>query len=291
MVEQTNIKELKLFKRGKVRDVYEVDKDKLLIIATDRISCFDFVLPTPIPDKGKILTQISLFWFKYLKDIVPNHLIASDINSLPEILKPYKEQLNDRFVIAKRCKIIPFECVVRGYISGSAWKEYKTKSSVCAISLPKGLKESDKLSEPIFTPATKADVGHDENVSYAYMQDKLGKELSAKIRDISINLYEKANAYAESKGIIIADTKFEFGFDQDKLTLIDEIFTPDSSRFWPKKSYSPGASQPSFDKQFVRDYLDSTDWDKESLPPALPEDIVKKTVNKYKEALTSFTNK
>ncbi|MFC1514938.1 phosphoribosylaminoimidazolesuccinocarboxamide synthase [Candidatus Omnitrophota bacterium] len=293
MPDKTGIAELKLYKRGKVRDVYELD-DKLLIVATDRISCFDVVLPTAIPDKGKILTRISLFWFAFLKDIIDHHLISSDVDDLPESLAASKADIKDRFMLTRKCKVIPFECVVRGYISGSAWKEYKTKGSVCGITLPQGLKESDKFPEPIFSPSTKAEQGHDENVSFDYMKAKLGAELSEKIRDISIALYKKASAYVEQKGIIIADTKFEFGIDcvdGDKLILIDEALTPDSSRFWPKDQYAPGGAQVSFDKQYVRDYLNTLDWDKTPPGPELPEEVVEKTRQKYSRALEILTGK
>jgi phosphoribosylaminoimidazole-succinocarboxamide synthase len=288
MIYQTCIKELKLFKRGKVRDIYQLDEDKLLIVATDRISCFDVVLPTPIPEKGKILTRISLFWFNYLKDIVDNHLISYKLEDLPSFLTEYKDILKDRFMIVKKCKVIEFECVVRGYLSGSAWREYKSKGNVCGINLPQGLKESQKLEEPIFTPATKAVSGHDENVDFNYMQEKIG-ELAKKLRDLSISLYKKAALYAESKGIIIADTKFEFGLDEEgKIILVDEVLTPDSSRFWPKDKYKVGGPQVSFDKQFVRDYLEEIGWNKTPPAPILPEKIVKKTVEKYQEALTAL---
>jgi phosphoribosylaminoimidazole-succinocarboxamide synthase len=290
MLDKIDLNSLKLFKRGKVRDVYEIG-DKLLIIATDRISCFDYVLPTAIPDKGKILTRISLFWFAFLKDIIDNHLISADIDDLPEGAVGAKQDLKDRFMLTKRCKVIPFECVVRGYISGSAWKEYRVKKSVGGMRLPAGLKESDKLERPIFSPATKAEEGHDENVSFDYMKAKLGNELSQKIKDISIALYKKAQSYVEQKGIIVADTKFEFGLDGDKLILIDEVLTPDSSRFWPKEHYTPGGSQVSFDKQYVRDYLNSLDWDKNPPVPSLPEEVVEKTRAKYLKALEIVTGK
>ena len=290
MAYDINIKELKLFKKGKVRDVYEFDS-KLLIIATDRISCFDVVLPTPIPDKGKILNKISLFWFSFLKDIIDNHIISSSIEDLPASIEAYKEAIKDRFVIVKKSEVIPFECVVRGYISGSAWKEYKQSQSTCGIKLPQGLKESDKLPQPIFTPATKAESGHDENVSFSYMENKIGKDLANKLKETSIAIYEKACEYAEARGIIIADTKFEFGIKDNELILVDEVLTPDSSRFWPKESYLPGKSQASFDKQFVRDYLESLDWDKTPPGPQLPQEIVDKTKDKYQQALQILTSK
>jgi len=279
--------ELKLFKKGKVRDVYDLGQ-QLLMVATDRISCFDFVLPTLIPDKGKILTQVSSFWFSYLKDTVENHLISTSVEDLP-ISDPDKEKLKGRAMITKKCEVIPFECVVRGYLSGSGWKEYKAKQSVCGIELPVGLKESSKLSEPIFTPATKAEEGHDENVSFDYMKNSIGEKLANEIRDISIVIYNKAADYAARKGVIIADTKFEFGMYNDKFILIDEVLTPDSSRFWPKDDYEPGRSQASFDKQFVRDYLDASGWDKVPPVPVLPDAVVAKTQEKYKQVLKILT--
>ena len=283
MVYQTDIKELKLFKRGKVRDVYELD-GRLLIVATDRISCFDAVLPTPIPDKGKILTSISVFWFSFLKDIVSNHFISSSLSDFSNILHDKKDALNGRCMIVKKCRIIPFECIVRGYLSGSGWREYKKKGEVCGIKLSEGLKESSELREPIFTPSTKVSSGHDENVDFEYMKNKVGKKLSEKIKEISISLYNEASDYAEGKGIIIADTKFEFGIDNGNLILVDEVLTPDSSRFWLKDNYSPGGPQLSFDKQFVRDYLIESGWDKTGIPPKLPSAIVDKTVEKYRQA-------
>ena len=290
MLYSTDYKDLKLFKKGKVRDVYDLD-DKILIIATDRISCFDVVLPTAIPEKGKILTQVSLFWFEHLKDVVDNHIISCSVNDLPESLAPFKSDLEGRFVITKKCEVVPFECVVRGYISGSGWKEYKQSQSICGIKLPEGMVESQKLPEPIFTPATKAEEGHDENVDFNYMASKVGKELSQKLRDISITLYKRAAEFADQKGIIIADTKFEFGLLDGKIVLVDEILTPDSSRFWPKESYKPGGAQMSFDKQFVRDYLETLDWDKTPPGPDLPQEIVEKTKAKYEEALKLLANK
>lgn len=279
---------LSLFKKGKVRDVYDLD-DRLLIIATDRISCFDFVLPTLIPDKGKILTQLSIFWFSFLKDIVENHFISDRFADLPLVLKGSEEILKKRFMITRKCEVVPFECVVRGYLSGSAWKEYKEEGSISDIALPPGLKEAQKLESPLFTPATKAESGHDENVSFSYMENSIGKELANIIKEKSLSIYNNAADYAESKGIIIADTKFEFGLDEGNLILIDEVLTPDSSRFWPKEEYEPGRPQSSFDKQFVRDYLESCGWNKESSPPVLPDDIVDKTREKYKQAFEMLT--
>ena len=288
MLYNTDFKQLKLFKKGKVRDVYDLD-DRLLIIATDRISCFDVVIPTPIPNKGKILTQISLFWFLHLANVVDNHLISADLKDLPAEIKDQENNLAGRFMITKKCEVIPFECVVRGYISGSGWKEYKTKRSVCGISLSEGLKESQKLSEPLFTPATKAESGHDENVSFDYMKNSIGQEISDKLKDISIKIYQKAADYAKTKGIIIADTKFEFGLYNGRLILVDEVLTPDSSRFWPASDFEPGRSQASFDKQFVRDYLETCDWSKTPPAPDLPQQVVAKTQEKYKQVLKVLT--
>ena len=274
---------IKFFKRGKVRDVYDMGEN-LLIISTDRISCFDVVLPTIIPNKGEVLTQLSVFWFEFTKDIIPNHLITANVDDFLEELQKYKEILNGRSMLVKKVKPIPVECVVRGYLSGSGWKEYRETQSICGIKLPEGLRESDKLPEPIFTPATKEDIGHDINVTQEHIEKEIGKDVTARMKEISISLYEKASEYAEDRGIIIADTKFEFGFLGDDIILIDELFTPDSSRFWPKDEYAPGKSQPSFDKQFVRDYLETLNWDKTPPAPELPEEIVTKTSEKYLHA-------
>lgn len=284
----TDFKGLKFFKRGKVRDIYALG-DKLLIISTDRISCFDVVLPNGIPDKGKVLTALSLFWFGLTKNIIPNHLISADVKDYPKEAQKYKEELQGRSMLVVRSQPLPVECVVRGYLSGSGWKEYKASQSICGVKLPAGLKESDKLPEPIFTPATKEDHGHDMNVSQGHIEAVLGKPLTDKLKEVSIALYKKASEYADKRGIIIADTKFEFGMYNDKLILIDEALTPDSSRFWPKDLYKPGRSQPSFDKQFVRDYLETLDWDKTPPAPTLPEDIIEKTRQKYWRALQLLT--
>jgi phosphoribosylaminoimidazole-succinocarboxamide synthase len=286
---QTDIKEVPLLKRGKVRDIYDLG-DRLLIVATDRISAFDVVLPTPIPDKGKILTLMTLFWLDFLKDIVESHLITAYIEEYPEILKPYKEILHQRSMIVKKAKVIPVECIVRGYITGSAMKEYQKTGKVCGIKLPEGLKEADKLPEPIFTPSTKAEEGHDINITFDELINIVGKEVAETLRELSLKLYTKASNYAESKGIIIADTKFEFGFYEGKIILIDEVLTPDSSRFWPKDEYEPGKPQKSFDKQFIRDWLSSLSWE-ENAPPTIPPDIVEKTRAKYFEALYRLTGK
>jgi len=279
---------INFLKRGKVRDVYDLN-DQLLIVSTDRISCFDVVLPTGIPRKGEVLTELSLFWFEYTKDIVSNHLIIADVNEYPQALLPHKEILKGRSMLVKKAKPIPVECIVRGYLSGSGWKEYQQSQSICGIKLPLGLRESDKLPEPIFTPSTKEDVGHDINVSQDYVEQELGKKITYQLRELSLALYLKASAYAESKGIIIADTKFEFGLHQDKIILIDEVLTPDSSRFWPKDRYQPGQAQPSFDKQFVRDYLETLDWNKTAPGPELPPGIVLKTSEKYLQAFKMIT--
>jgi phosphoribosylaminoimidazole-succinocarboxamide synthase len=281
---------LHLFKKGKVRNVFEVD-DKLLIVATDRISAFDFVLPSLIPQKGAVLTQLSRFWFEYTSLVIDNHLVAADVDRFPPVLQKYRDVLDKRSMLVRKTRVVPIECVVRGYLSGSGWKEYKASGKVCGIKLPAGLREADRLEEPIFTPSTKADVGHDENISFKEMEKTVGSALAKKIRKISLELFQKASLHALSKGIIIADTKFEFGLEGDDLVLIDEIFTPDSSRFWPLATYEPGKGQPSLDKQFVRDYLESTSWDKKSDPPVLPPAIIAKTSEKYLEIFRLLTDK
>ncbi|MBE3124275.1 MAG: phosphoribosylaminoimidazolesuccinocarboxamide synthase [Acidobacteria bacterium] len=279
---------LPLFKKGKVRNVYEVD-DKLLIVATDRISAFDWVLPSLIPYKGKVLTQLSKFWFDFAALVCPNHLLATETKDFPAALAPFAALLEKRSMLVQKTQAMPVECVVRGYLSGSGWKEYKTSGKICGLKIPKGLKESDRLEEAIFTPSTKAEHGHDVNISFKDVQKKIGAELAQKIRKASLELYQKAALYAVSKGIIIADTKFEFGLFGDELVLIDEIFTPDSSRFWPLSMYEAGRSQPSLDKQFVRDYLETTGWDKNTPPPELPAEIVAKTSQKYLEIYKVLT--
>jgi len=287
---KTDLPSVPLLKRGKVRDIYDLG-DSLLIVATDRISAFDVVLPTPIPDKGKVLTLMSLFWFDYLSDIAENHLITGDVNEFPEELKKYGDQLKDRSMLVKKAEVFPIECIVRGYITGSAMKEYKKTGEVCGIKLPSGLREADKLPEPIFTPSTKAEEGHDINISFEKMVDIVGKEAAETLRDLSLRLYKKASEYAEQRGIIIADTKFEFGVIDGKVVIVDEVLTPDSSRFWPKDEYEPGRPQKSFDKQFIRDWLRSTDWKDGQEPPEIPEDIVQKTREKYLDALYKLTGK
>lgn len=289
MVVKTDIKEFPLLKRGKVRDIYDLG-ETLLIIATDRISAFDVVLPSPIPDKGKILTLMTLFWLDFLKDIVENHLITADIEKYPEALKPYKDILSQRSMIVKKAEVIPVECIVRGYITGSALEEYKKTGKVCGIELPKNLKEADKLPEPIFTPSTKSEKGHDINISFKEMVDLVGKETAETLRDLSLKLYKKASDYAEDKGIIIADTKFEFGYYKGKIILVDEVLTPDSSRFWSKEEYEPGKPQESMDKQFIRNWLKSIKWN-EKEPPILPPEIVEKTRMRYLSALYKLTGK
>jgi len=290
-VRETNFPELKLLKRGKVRDVYDLGA-YLLMVATDRISAFDVIMADPVPGKGKILTQISLFWFDAVKELTPNHVVSSDVETYPEICRPYADDLRDRSMLVKKTEPLSIECVVRGYISGSGWASYQSSGTVCGIELPKGLRESDKLPEPIFTPSTKADLGeHDENIDFDEAAAIIGRELAEKVRRLSIAIYKKGSEIAADKGIIIADTKFEFGLIGNDVILIDEILTPDSSRFWPRESYSPGGPQKSYDKQFLRDYLSSIDWNKKPPAPALPQDVIDKTYAKYREALTQLTGK
>ena len=279
---------IKHFKKGKVRDVFDLG-DELLLVASDRISAFDVVMPNGIPDKGRILTQISLFWFEFTRGIVPNHFITSNVDEYPAELKKYRNILEGRSMIGKKTKVIPVECVVRGYLSGSGWKEYQESGSVCGIKLPKGLKESEKLPEPIFTPSTKADTGHDLNITEKEVIDRVGERTASFIKEKSIAVYKAASDYAAKKGIIIADTKFEFGFINYKIILIDEILTPDSSRFWPADKYKVGQSQPSYDKQFLRDYLVSIKWGKQPPAPPLPKEVIEKTREKYLEAFKLLT--
>ena len=288
----SDLQGLKLVNRGKVRDIYQVDDDHLLIVTSDRLSAFDVVLPTPIPGKGRVLTALSNFWFARTRSIIPNHL--TDIPLEKVIPDPVQRaQMEGRAVIVRRLKALPVEAVVRGYIIGSGWKEYQETGTVCGISLPQGLRMADKLAEPIFTPSTKAEVGdHDENISFEQTVDLIGQDLARQIRDISITIYKESAAYAYDRGIVIADTKFEFGQDASgKIFLIDEVLTPDSSRFWPVESYQPGSSPVSFDKQYVRDYLETLDWNKKAPGPALPPEVVGKTVEKYREALRMLTAK
>jgi len=284
VISTTEFKTLKLKGRGKVRDIYDLG-DRLLIVATDRVSAFDVVMPNPIPDKGRVLTQLSTFWFNLTKEIVPNHLISAEVEDYPEECRPYQEMLKDRSMFVVKTDVLPIECVVRGYLSGSGWEEYKKTGEVCSIGLPKGLVESSKLQEPIFTPATKAEMGlHDENITFEKVEKIVGKDVAKRLKSLSLAVYKKARDFAEGRGIIIADTKMEFGMKDGKLLLIDELLTPDSSRFWPKDDYRPGGSQKSFDKQFLRDYLLSIRWDKNPPAPQLPEEIIQKTREKYLEA-------
>lgn len=276
--------------RGKVRDVYSVG-DRLLIVATDRISAFDYILPTGIPDKGNVLNQLSIFWFDFLRDLTPTHFLTANVDEYPDPLPSFRSQLAGRSMLVKRARMVEIECVARGYISGSGWKEYKQHGTVCGIQLPAGLKESDKLPEPIFTPSTKATTGHDENISFEQTVSLIGHELASRLRDLTLNIYTKAAQYAETRGIIIADTKFEFGFVGDELVLGDEVLTPDSSRFWPAETYKPGGAQFSFDKQFVRDYLESIHWNKQPPAPPLPEEVAARTSEKYRQAYRVLTGR
>jgi phosphoribosylaminoimidazole-succinocarboxamide synthase len=286
---QTDFPDLQLHASGKVRDVYQLDNERLLFVATDRISAFDYVLATGIPQKGRVLSQMSLFWFDFLSDIVPSHLITADVDRYPEALQKYADQLRGRSMLVQRAQMFPVECVVRGYISGSAWKEYKASGKVCGIELPAGLQESDAFPEPIFTPSTKATSGHDENISFAKMCELVGTEVASTLRELTLRVYNKAAAYARQRGIIIADTKFEFGRTAQGITLADEVLTPDSSRFWPADKYAPGRSQESYDKQYVRDYLEQIRWNKQPPAPALPVEVAGRTSDKYLEAYLQLT--
>ena len=293
IVMQTNFDGVGAPKRGKVRDVYDLG-DKLLIVVTDRISAYDVIMEEGIPGKGVVLNQISKYWFEQTKDIVPNHVISTDVCDYPHLFHKYSDVLEGRSMLVRKTNPLPVECVVRGYVAGSGWKEYQDSQTICGIKLPSGILESGKLEVPIFTPASKAEVGdHDENITFEQTVELIGIEIAEKVRDISISLYSKAREIADKKGIIIADTKFEFGIDEDtnELILIDEALTPDSSRFWPKDEYEPGRSQKSFDKQFVRDYLTSTNWDKNPPPPHLPPEVISGTSEKYREALIRFMGK
>lgn len=285
---ETNLTEIGIPKRGKVRDVYDLG-EKLLIVASDRLSAFDVVLPTGIPDKGKVLTKLSVFWFKQIGDIIGNHILEVDVDNYPANLKKYGNDLRDRSMLVKKAKVIPVECVVRGYLSGSGWSDYKRAGSVCGIELPRGLVESSKLERPIFTPTTKAEEGHDMSISFSEVVDIVGEGIATKLRDLSIKVYERGCEIAERKGIIIADTKFEFGMLDDEILIIDEVLTPDSSRFWSKKLYKPGGAQDSYDKQIVRDYLNTLDWDKTYPGPELPEVVASKARARYIEILEILT--
>jgi phosphoribosylaminoimidazole-succinocarboxamide synthase len=286
---QTDFPDLHLHASGKVRDVYQLDNERLLFVATDRISAFDYVLATGIPHKGRVLTQISLFWFDFLSDIVPNHVITADVESYPQALQKYADSLRGRSMIVQRAEMFPVECVVRGYISGSAWKEYQASGKVCGIDLPPGLRESEAFPEPIFTPATKAVSGHDENIPFAKMCEIVGTETASHLRDLTLRIYKTAATYARQRGIIIADTKFEFGRTAKGITLADEVLTPDSSRFWPADKYAPGRSQESYDKQYVRDYLEQIRWNKQPPAPALPAEVASRTSEKYLDAYFQIT--
>lgn len=289
---QTDLSDLKLARRGKVRDVYNVDDQSLLIVATDRISAFDCILPTPIERKGEVLTALSEFWFEKLGHVVANHLIESNVDAMPPSVQRHAGTLRGRAMLVRRAEVFPVECVVRGYLVGSGWKDYKRTGSVCGHKLPEGLVESAKLPEPIFTPSTKAEEGHDENITEDQVKEIIGDEKTALLRDTSLRLYSEAHEFAARRGIIIADTKFEFGLDQNgELMLVDEVLTPDSSRFWPANEYQPGRSQPSFDKQFVRDYLETLEWDKQPPAPAIPSEIAAATTARYLEAYRLLTGK
>jgi len=290
-VRETNLQGVKLLGRGKVRDIYDLGRN-LLIVATDRISAFDVVMAEPIPDKGRVLTAISLFWFDKLKDLVSNHLVSADVSDLPPELQTQADQLQGRFMLVRKAETLPIECIVRGYLSGTGWQDYQATGKVCGIGLPAGLKESDKLEEPLFTPSTKAELGqHDENISFEQVGRLIGPDLAEKVRAASLSVYSRARDLAAARGIIIADTKFEFGLVNERLTLIDEVLTPDSSRFWPADKYQPGRSQPSFDKQYLRDWLLTLDWDKTPPPPRLPQEIIDQTRARYLDALEKLTGK
>ncbi|HLM80629.1 MAG TPA: phosphoribosylaminoimidazolesuccinocarboxamide synthase [Terriglobales bacterium] len=288
---RTDYPELQLHASGKVRDVYFLGSDHLLFVATDRISAFDYVLATGIPHKGRVLTQISLFWFDFLKDIVPSHFVTADVNRYPVAIRKHADELRGRSMMVMRAEMFPVECVARGYLSGSGWKEYKATGSVCGVKLPPGLKESDRLPEPLFTPATKATTGHDINISFEEMCKLVDPELSRQLRDVTLRVYNKAADYARQRGIIIADTKFEFGQTAKGITLADEVLTPDSSRFWPADAYQPGKAQDSYDKQYVRDYLEEIRWNKQPPAPALPQEVARRTSEKYLEAYRQLTGR
>ncbi len=287
---QTDLPGVRLLGRGKVRDNYDLG-DNLLIVATDRISAFDYILATGVPDKGRVLTQLSIFWFDFLKDLVPTHFISANVDDFPAPLPRYRDQLEGRSMLVKRAAMIDIECVARGYVSGSGWKDYQRTQSICGIPLPAGLRESGKLPAPIFTPASKAQSGHDENISFDQAAATVGVELAGRLRDITLAIYAKASAYAATRGLILADTKFEFGFVDGVLTLADEVLTPDSSRYWPADRYAPGGAQPSYDKQYVRDYLEKIGWNKQPPAPALPEEVAERTSQKYKEAFRLLTGR
>lgn len=291
LLKNTDFINLPVFAKGKVRDVYEVDENTLLMVATDRISAFDVVFDQPIPDKGKVLNKISEFWFDFTKNIIGNHLITTDTSKYPKALDKFRNELEGRSMLVRKLKMEKVECIVRGYLEGSGLKEYRAKGSICGIKLPEGLKQADKLPEPIFTPSTKSDKGHDENITFEDLVNMIGKERAEKLKEKSLAIYTAAAGYAESKGIIIADTKFEFGYLNGELVVADEMLTPDSSRFWPLDGYEPGHAQKSFDKQFLREYLENSGWNKEPPAPALPAEIIEKTREKYIEAYERLTGK
>ncbi|MGA2270020.1 MAG: phosphoribosylaminoimidazolesuccinocarboxamide synthase [Bryobacteraceae bacterium] len=287
---ETNLAGVERCARGKVRDVYQID-GRLLIVATDRISAFDYILGTGVPDKGKVLTQLSIFWFDFLRDLTPNHFLTARVEEYPDPLPRFRDQIEGRSMLVRRAAMIEIECVARGYLAGSGWREYRERGTVCGIKLPAGLRESGKLPEPLFTPATKAQTGHDENVPFTRVCSLVGADLAERLRDLTLAIYTRAARYAETKGVIIADTKFEFGFVSEELVLGDEALTPDSSRFWPADSYRPGGPQSSYDKQFVRDYLESIRWNKQPPAPALPEEVAAKTSEKYRQAYCALTGR
>lgn len=291
LIRDTNFIDLPVFIKGKVRDVYEVGKDMLLMVATDRISAFDVVFDDLIPDKGRVLTGISEFWFNFCEDIIGNHLVTTDVSEYPMGLSRFREELRGRSMLVKRVKMVEAECIVRGYLEGSGLKDYRATGEISGIKLPEGLKQADRLPEPIFTPSTKAKEGHDINVSYEYVKEQIGEELASQLKEKSISLYKKASEYALSRGIILADTKFEFGMLDGKLVVADEMFTPDSSRFWELSDYEPGRAQKSFDKQYLREYLETLDWDKTPPAPKLPAEVIEKTRAKYIEAYERITGK
>jgi phosphoribosylaminoimidazole-succinocarboxamide synthase len=291
VLRETHLSGVKLFSRGKVRDVYEVSGDRLLIVATDRLSAFDVVMAEGIPDKGRVLTQLSCFWFEFLRDVVPTHFLTANLAEYPPELRPYADQLEGRSMLVEKAQPFPIESVVRGYLAGSGWKDYRATGVTSGVRLPAGLLQSAKLPGPIFTPATKAQSGHDENITWEATVAAVGAKAAEQIRDYSLTVYTKASDYARARGIIIADTKFEWGLRGDKIILIDEVLTPDASRFWPLEGYEPGKSQPSYDKQFARDYLESTRWNKQPPPPPLPPEVVVKTSEKYREAYRLLTGR
>jgi len=288
---ESHLPGVKLLRRGKVRDVYEITPNQLLMVATDRVSAFDVILGSGIPDKGRVLTQLSLFWFDFLRDVVPNHVITADIDEFPEPLQQFRDQLEGRSMFIHLAKMVDVECVARGYLSGSGWKEYQQSGTICGIPLPAGLRDGDRLPSPIFTPATKATSGHDENIPFEHVVERVGLKLATQLRDLTLKIYDRAAAYAETRGIILADTKFEFGYVDGRLVVADEVLTSDSSRFWPRATYKPGGPQPSYDKQYVRDYLETLDWNKQAPGPELPEEVVAKTREKYVEAYRVLTGK